>query len=204
MPTKQALAAEYIDRFKHAVIQDRWKAVAKSEAATALGLKKDFYSPAERATKVPWFVIAALNMREQSQKTTGSLLNGDDWHSKTHHYPPGYGPWHSWAEAAVFAIQHEAKGWNINLDTYVWDLPGIFWYLESYNGFGHRQSSLTTPPNTSPYVYSGTQFYVKGKRREVPDGRGGYKGILDEDLVDGQLGVMALIKQLHEMGEVRL
>ena len=74
----------------------------------------------------------------------------------------------------------------------------IFWFLEGYNGWGHRteEGQATTPTNRSPYIYSGTTHYEQGKYRA--------DGIFDPNLVSAQVGCMAQLFGLVSKGLVNL
>lgn len=146
---------------------------------------------------MPFHVPGIINVLESGLDFNGTLLNGDDFTRKTVHFPSGHGPWKSWEEAAVYAFNHEAEGWHWVLSKWNWnDVGAYFWLQESWNGHDARlspQYELTTPKGASPYVYSGTQFYVKGKKQENPSR-------FSKDLVSAQPGCMAILKALELSG----
>lgn len=190
------LSLEYAFLFSVATITEARQAEVVRSASWARANKARFQK-IENLTRVPWYVVAIINIMEAGTDFSGTLLNGDPWNKKTVHYPARLGPWDSWEDAAIFAIRHEAKGWNFNLDIFVWDIPGIFFFLEAWNGFNARsepQYSLTTPKGASPYIYSGTPFYTKGKKLEAPSR-------FEPELVSAQIGCMAFLKELERQGE---
>jgi hypothetical protein len=75
-------------------------------------------------------------------------------------------------------------------------LPTTFWFLEGYNGWGHRteEGQATTPTNRSPYICSGTTHYEQGKYRA--------DGIFDPSLVSDKVGCMAKLFGLVSKGLV--
>jgi len=191
------LLAEYRYLFSIATITNKWKPEVYRSVDWAK-LNRHRFEAVSIVTKVPWYVVAIINIMEMGTDLNGSLLNGDDWHGKTKHFPSGHGPWKSWEEAAIYAFDYEEDGWNIQTETYNWkDIGSIFWFLEAWNGFNARvepQYSLTTPKGASPYIYSGTPFYVSGKKQEAPTR-------FTPELVSKQIGCMAFLKALELGGE---
>ena len=161
----------------------------KAEKACAITIKNaDTYLAVEDKTKVPWFVVAALHMRESHFDFTKHLHNGDPLSARTTHTPIGRPPLGEppfrWSDSAIDALQYEGFS---NYDT--WDVPTSFYHLEAWNGHGYRKEGvLTNPENASPYIYAGTQFYKSGKY--VSDHK------FDPKEVDDQLGCMAFLKHL--------
>lgn len=156
-----------------------------------------FQRVADTFPGVPWHLFGVISVLEMGLNFNGTILNGDDWSRKTVHFPPGLGPWNSYEEAAEWGFIHECNGWNFNWSTMRWGDPGeYFYFLESWNGHNARtepQYSLTTPPGASPYIYSGTQFYSKGKKQENPTR-------FNPELVSQQPGCMAILLALKGLG----
>lgn len=178
---------------------ERWK-MASQEAASWMFTHKAQFQEVELLTSIPWAVVAVINIMEMGMNFDGTILNGDPWNKVTRHYPSGKGPWKSWREAAVLGLMAEASGWNFNLKTWNWDVGGVFFFCEAYNGFNERMEigSKISPANAPPYIYSGTQFYSSGKKIEVlgPDGK--YHGDFDVNKVSDQCGVMLMLKALSQ------
>jgi lysozyme family protein len=145
--------------------------------AKRLVLAKARYQAVEKTTGVPWFVIAVIHQRESSQNWNRSLAQGDPWNMVSTHVPKGRGPFNSWEAAAEDALRvchpYAAK-WKD------WSVGGTLTLLELYNGLGYFRKG-----RPSPYVWSGTDQYVKGKY--VSD------GVYDPETVDKQLGCAGLI-----------
>jgi lysozyme family protein len=169
------------------------------------------YQTVEAQTGVPWFFIAAIHYREASQSWKGCLHNGDPWNEITKAVPAGRGPWNSWEEAAVDALQFEGYA---NLQD--WRCGDVFRRLELYNGAGYRTCGIrnfachkqgkrkgtfdgiyygsmqdTTPRNASPYIYNGTLYYEKGVSIEDHS--------FYPDAIDDNVGVMLFLKILQDV-----
>lgn len=161
----------------------RWKAAKLTrgpeftKVAPKLVAAKARYQAVEAKTGVPWFVIAVIHQRESSQNWSRSLAQGDSWNAVSVNVPKGRGPFPSWEAAATdaLAICHPyAARWKD------WSVGGTLSLLEQYNGVGYAAKGLP-----SPYIWSGTDQYVKGKY--VSDGG------FDAEAVDKQLGCAGLI-----------
>jgi lysozyme family protein len=135
------------------------------------------YQAVEAKTGVPWYVIAVIHERESSQSWAGSLAQGDPWNKVSTHVPAGRGPFKSWEDAAVDALVNCAPYASRNKD---WSIGALLTLLEGYNGLGYFNKGIP-----SPYVWSGTDQYVKGKY--VRD------GVFDANTVDKQLGCAGLL-----------
>ena len=188
---------------------------ARRAAQIALDNKSRYESVTDK-TNAPWFFVAAIHYREASQSWRGCLHNGDPWNQTTVHVPAGRGPWNSWEEAAVDALQLEGYA---NLRD--WGVGDVFRRLELYNGAGYRVGGIknftcrkqghragtfdgtyhgsmqdTTPRNASPYVYCGTQYYEKGVSIEDHS--------FYPDAIDDNVGVMLFLKTLEGMAQESL
>ena len=161
----------------------RWQAAKLTRGpefgpvAQRLVKAKARYQAVEVKTGVPWFVIAVIHERESSQNWSMSLAQGDPWSSISTHVPKGRGPFPSWEAAATDALgvcHPYAARWKD------WSVGGTLCLLEQYNGTGYAGRGLP-----SPYIWSGTDQYVKGKY--VSD------GVFDPEVVDKQLGCAGLI-----------
>ena len=144
------------------------------------------YQAAEAKTGVPWFVIAVIHQREASGSFSAVLHNGEKiigTGKKTTLVPKGRGPFQTWTEAAIDALKNCAPYAAENKD---WSVGGTLALLERYNGLGYANKGLP-----SPYIWSGTDQYVKGKY--VSD------GVFDPDAVDRQLGCAGLILAMSEL-----
>ena len=172
---------------KHAALialnTKRWNAAKLTRAteflpvARRLVATKARYIAVSVETHVPWFVIAVIHQRESSQHWGKSLAQGDPWDEVSTHVPEGRGPFDSWEDAAVDALEEchpYAARWTD------WTPGGTMTLLELYNGLGYYNKGLP-----SPYVWAGTDQYKRGKY--VAD------GVFDPNHVDKQLGAAGLI-----------
>lgn len=148
---------------------------------------KETYQEVVEGTKVSWQFVGVIHYREGDLDFTTHLHNGDSLKARTKNVPSGRPidgkPPFTWQESAKDALFTLKK-----LDTYTeWDLPHILFRLEAYNGLGYKNYH---PEVNSPYLWSGTNFYTKGKY--ASDGK------FDADLVDKQLGAALLFKYLTD------
>lgn len=142
---------------------------------------KAVYQQIERLTKVPWFVIAVIHEREASQNFACSIAQGDRWDEESTHNPKGIGPFHSFVEAAVFALQRcapYAAKWTD------WTIGGLLTLLEAYNGFGYE----IYHNEASPYDWGATSIEQEGKY--VADGK------WSATVWDTQIGCAAMLKAM--------
>lgn len=139
----------------------------------------------EAQTGVPWFVIAVIKERESGSDVNflGNIANGQPWSKVTTIVPKGRGPFISWEAAALDAL--------VNCSPYAakwkdWTPGGTLTLLEQYNGLGYASRNLP-----SPYVWSGTDRYIKGKF--IAD------HVFDPEVVDQQLGCAGLLLAMMEL-----
>lgn len=176
MADLQALIRANARRWVDAKLTRDFKSVAARLKAT-----KARYQSVSNKTGVPWEIIAVIHERESSQNWQRSLAQGDPWNRVSTHVPKGRGPFNSWEAAAIDALVNcapYAARWKD------WSVGGSLTLLEQYNGLGYFNKGLP-----SPYVWSGTTAYQKGKY--VSDGR------FDPEAVDQQLGCAGLLKELR-------
>lgn len=129
-------------------------------------------------TSVPWQVIAVIHEREAGGKWNTQLGQGDPLNKKSTHEPKGRGPFETWEEGAIDALTNCAPYASKNTD---WSVGGTLALLEKYNGLGYANKGVP-----SPYVWAGTDQYVKGKF--VAD------HVYNPDTVDTQLGCAGILK----------
>lgn len=136
---------------------------------------------------MPAPVIFGVHYREADNAFGTHLANGDPLTHRTIHVPKGRIPnipppytWEVGAEDALYVDRHEDRiNWRSR--------SAALREIENYNGGGYRKRGLP-----SPYVYSGTTIYTRGKY--VADGR------FDPVAVDSQLGVAAILKRMQDRG----
>jgi lysozyme family protein len=151
------------------------------QAAGRLVDAKPRYQAVEKATGVPWTMIAAIHERESSQSWKASLAQGDPWDRVSTHVPRGRGPFRSWEAAAIDAL--ELDGLTKVID---WRLEKILYYLELYNGWGYFNHGVP-----SPYLWGATSIQKPGKY--VAD------GVWSARAVDKQIGCAALIRAMMDL-----
>lgn len=160
-------------------------AMLEHQAVRALSYKTNYYDPVSSATNIPWYVIAALDMREEDFNHNGYLGNGDPLWKKTTHVPRGRGPFPTWYAGAIDALHydkmdHLPEGGH-------WDIVTALIKCEGYNGLGYANRGMP-----SPYIWGGTNIQVRGKY--TGDGH------FDPNAMDTQPGCAGLflaLKQSH-------
>jgi lysozyme family protein len=141
------------------------------------------YQSVSAKTGVPWPVIAVIHERESSQDWMRSLAQGDPWDRVSVHVPAGRGPFASWEEAAIDALNDCSPYAGRNRD---WSVGSLLTKLEEYNGLGYAARGVP-----SPYVWAGTDQYRSGKY--IRD------GVYDPDVIDGQAGCAGLLMAMKAL-----
>lgn len=153
-------------------------------AARGIRRDKQRYQEVEEDTGVPWFWVAIVHHRENGRDFGGVLHNGQriiGTGKKTSIVPKGRGPFSTWEEAAIDAIEY------MELDQVPeWSVERMLFEFERYNGFGYVQHGVN-----SPYVWAGTNLQQQGKF--VADGQ------FDPTHWDRQLGAAAILSRLAHM-----
>jgi lysozyme family protein len=158
---------------------------AQMAARAALGYKFGFYLPVENITGIPWYVVAALDMREEGCNHNRYLGNGDPLGVVTTHVPSGRGPFNNWTDGAIDSLK--LRGFDRLPLGASWDLVTSLLKCDSWNGFGYDHMGLP-----SPYLWSLTNHQVPGKY--VSDGE------FDPTFMDTQVGCAALFLALRDLG----
>lgn len=147
--------------------------------------KAKYESVAQKAG-VPAELVAALHWREGGGKFDTYLHNGQKLGRKTTIYPEGI-LFTKWEDAAVDALKrHKTNIDRFKLNSNSNDIVAMCSFAETYNGTGYSKKGLI-----SPYVYSGTNQYYKGKYTS--------DGNYDPNAVDKQLGVLAMLKNILDI-----
>ncbi|MBD1896781.1 peptidoglycan-binding protein [Coleofasciculus sp. FACHB-129] len=154
------------------------------------------YEQAQRESGVWWPVIAAIHSLEASLSFKGHLHNGDRLSARTRNVPDGRpisgSPSFTWEESAADALAMKRTDEVNFLDT----PEEILWYCERYNGWGYQTGAgrNSTPPRRSPYLWSKTNHWTKGKF--TADGR------FDPNAGSSQVGVAAILKRIEHLGHI--
>lgn len=184
--------SEYRARFEKAVLRTDKK--FQDDLNFLIGKiqkNKSEYEKVEAATKVPWYFVAGLHSLESGLDFSTWLANGDPLSAPTRQVPAGLkltpnSPHSAWVNGAIVSLEHEGFD-ALHFDT----IEECLAAAELYNGTGYltgKQGQNTTPKRTSPYLWSGTDQYVKGKY--VADGE------FDPEAVSQQIGMVPLLKKL--------
>lgn len=169
-----ALQRMNTQRWSHARPTRNFAAIAKRLTAAEA---RSRYQAVSARSGVPWPVIAVIHERECSQDWTRSLAQGDSWDRVSVHVPAGRGPFKSWDDAALDALNNCAPYAGRNRD---WSIGALLTKLEEYNGLGYAARGVP-----SPYVWAGTDQYRSGKY--VRD------GVYDPNVIDSQPGCAGLL-----------
>jgi lysozyme family protein len=194
------LEEEYLDLWASCTIKSEFASLVK-QCANNIQSNQVTYREVSDKTGIPWYVIAVIHSMESDFDFTTHLHNGDPLTSQTFHVPAGrplrWNPPSSWTDSAIDALEFDGA-----LGVQSWNLPNVFFFLEKFNGWGYRTGAgrKTTPSSRSPYIYSGTDHYQKGKYFEDS----ALNVQFDPDLVSDQVGCMAQLKELENRGLIKL
>lgn len=193
------IRSEYRDMFESARIRDEFAGEAAwSNMKIMAG--RDRYESLEDETGVPWFVIGILHGMECGFGFDKHLFNGDPLDDYTKRYPPGHpkgvgSPPFTFEQSAKAALSHDGL-----TDIEDWSLENILYRLERYNGTKTRRLQ----GYATPYLWSFTNHYEKGKYKEVKQPDGNFVSVFDDDLVSAQCGVAASLLILKNNGVIKL
>jgi len=146
---------------------------------------KKTYEEISRKTGIPPELVAAIHYRESSCDFNTYFHNGDPLGKPTTHVPRGI-YFDNFVDSAVDALMKKSEirdQYGLTSDSN--DIAAMMAFAEKYNGLGYYNKGLV-----SPYVFSGTNAYKKGKY--VADGK------FDPNVVDAQPGVYLLITSLKQ------
>ena len=184
----------------------RLEAVVKSKAALAAFHAPRYLDIAKNST-VPWPVVAAIHYRESDFNFRTHLHNGDPLDGRTFHVPAGR-PVAAPKSGGVYTFEESAAD-ALGMKSTIfpadgrWTVEATLEFLERYNGLGYRglrrdpvtgvirysnNPTWTPCPIPSPYLWSFTNHYSKGKY--VSDGH------YDPAAVDQQIGAAPLLKAI--------
>jgi lysozyme family protein len=133
------------------------------------------YNAIAEETGVPAVWIACINYRESGNSLHRYFGNGDWLYTKTVHVPKGRGPFKTFAEGCIDAIEY------MHLYKLApWTLEFFCYASEKFNGWGYELYHHIP----SPYVFGGTSVQKAGKYD--------HDGHYNPHVMDKQLGVIAL------------
>jgi lysozyme family protein len=151
---------------------------ANNQVPYILPLAK-IYEPIAEETGVPAIWIACINYRESSNSLHRYFGNGDWLHQPTVHVPKGRGPFKTFKDGCIDAIQYMGL-----YKLAPWTLEFFCYASEKFNGWGYELHHN----RPSPYVFGGTSVQKPGKYDS--------DGHFNPHLMDHQLGVVALYYSL--------
>lgn len=144
---------------------------------------------------MPWWFVGLPHVMEKGGSFSHHLHNGDPLTARTVNVPmgrPAVGkPPFTWEASALDALKY-VMHFDAVKD---WSLPNCLYLLEKYNGMGYRnleKRKIPFPNINTPYLWSFTNHYVKGKF--VKD------GVYDPNYVSNQPGCAAIIKRMQDKG----
>lgn len=153
---------------------------------------KKRYQAADRATFVPWYVIACLHNMESGGSFRHHLHEGSPLTGRTKYVPKGRpktgNPPFTWEESVIDALNYDQmarKNWGYLEDT--------LQAMELYNGAGYQKYHKDVP---SPYLWAATNIYTHG--RYVADGK------WSQTSVSKQVGCAAILKGLENAGQIKM
>ena len=142
------------------------------------------YQAVATKTGVPAELIAAIHWRESDGDFNTYLHQGDPLGKPAKNWPTNIPVFTKWEEAAVHALNmKKTLRDDLGMTASTTDVAALATYAEHYNGLGYFKRG-----RVSPYVFSGTDQYSKGKY--VRD------GVFDANVRDRQLGVLAMLKSI--------
>jgi len=177
MPTLDEMRQGYENLYARAQIFPSKKA-ALSKVCALVAHGRDRYEEVAAQTGVPWWWIGIIHMRESGCDFKTYLGNGQPLGQETTLVPAGRGPFKTWEDGAIDAIDlRRIKIGSIN------DIASALYQFEAYNGWGYIVHDVN-----SPYVWSWTNLYTRGKF--VADGK------FSSTTIDQQPGCAAMLIQL--------
>jgi lysozyme family protein len=185
----QSLSPEYASLWDSLEINSNRRTQVTAQANRILR-NRQRYEEVATETGVPWFVIGIIHMMEGDCDFDTHLHNGDPLTARTRNVPRGRPtngrPPFAWEDSAIDALLMK------RLDTITdWNVERIAYELERYNGWGYR---LHHPTTLSPYLWSGSQHYARGKY--VAD------GVWSSSAVSQQIGAMVLLLSLASLTRI--
>ena len=190
MEMNTALVEEYTRLFSTMVIKPGNLPLVKQRVNSILVYKKRYEEVAKKIG-MPWYLIGCIHSMEAGLSFTKHLHNGDPLTARTSHVPKGRplegNPPFTWEASALDALRLRKLDKVSN-----WSVARMLWELEGFNGYGYR---LYHPQVKSPYLWSFTNHYTKGKY--VADGR------FDPNAVSQQIGAACLLKLLIEADQAK-
>ena len=182
------LKAEYIGLFFKSYIRPIKLSSVTIAVNKVVANQERYQTIAKAIGDIPWLVVGCIHFMESTCNFNRQLHNGDSLAQRTVHVPAGRPPLplmppFTFEQSAEDALR--LRGLDKWHD---WSIEGILWQLECYNGLGYRQYH---PLTKSPYLWSGTNYYLKGKY--CADGK------FNANAVSQQIGCAAILKRAAQL-----
>jgi lysozyme family protein len=140
-----------------------------------------------------WWILGVIHHMEAGCNFAKYQHNGELLGKVTTLKPAGK-LFHHWEDSAIDASRMLLKG----LDG---TMPKLLSLLEGFNGYGYRLWRTVK----SPYLWSYSNHYTKGKYIEVKDPiTRKAKSVWKPDLISKQCGTAVILKYLESIGEIKL
>jgi lysozyme family protein len=184
-----ALAKEYSDLFNRCEIAAGKMIEVEGVVQRILDFQNRYAAIAAQST-VPWYVIAVIHNMECGLDFTKHLHNGDSLKRRTVNVPAGRPktgqPPFTFEVSALDALEYDKlTEWND------WNIGGICYKLEGFNGWGYRARKIN-----SPYLWSYSNLYTSGKY--VEDNQWSDKA------VSRQCGAAVILRRMSDQGAIDL
>jgi lysozyme family protein len=173
------------------IVPSRLKEVNAVAARLVAPAAKARYLEIEKATGVPWYIVAIIHEREASQNFSCQLGQGDRLNEVSRHTPRGMGPYYDHpndpplqdafyrcAVDVLFNSAPFAAKWKD------WTIGGALTLTVTFNGIGYE----TYHHECSPYDWGATTVEEEGKYSS--DGK------YSPSMWDTQVGCAAMLKQM--------
>ncbi len=150
------------------------------------------YNSVVAGSSIPWWFVGIVHAMECSLRFDQHLHNGDKLSERTVRIPAGRPasgfPPFTWEASAKDALACD------DIDKVTdWSLPNVLYLWHRYNGVTNEYSRRGIP---TPYLWSGSQFYKKGKY--VADRK------FDPEAVSKQVGAAVLLWMLVQLKAVEI
>lgn len=142
---------------------------------------------------ISWWIIGVIHHMEAGCDFNKYQQNGAPVGQVSKIVPKGI-IFDSWEDSALAASRDELTG----LDGTIAKTLAV---LEGFNGYGYR---LFHQDVKSPYLWSFTNHYTKGKYVEEKDAAGVYRVRWKPDLVSQQCGIAAILENLKQQNKVSI
>jgi lysozyme family protein len=156
-------------------------------AASLVRQNMDRYQIVAKRYRMPWQVVGAIHYRESGCDFTCHLANGDPLSANTIHVPKNLmsiPPPYTWESAAAAAMQNQFSGWNIDANSFNWDIGGALYFIQCWHGFG-----VVERKQNDAYLWNYTDHYISG----------GYNsdGSYSDAYIDENCGTAPLLSALN-------